>query len=445
MKSNKNDKITDANVASKTTVFKKIKTKGGITEYQLIANGLRVLFSERKGTGIITSNILYHVGARDEARGETGLAHMFEHMLFKPTKHDVHRKSDSGSMLFEREIGCTLNANTWKDRTTYYFSYPREYFDRALRIEAERMHDLVLTDTEFKPERTNVLSEFDMYGGDEQFALSVQMSGVAFQSHPYGHETIGYREDIEDYTIEKLERFYRKFYAPNNATLIIVGDVTETEMESKVLEHFAHLKMSTTLTKREVIREPKQEGVRTITIERPTTTNVYALGVLHEGFPSKAWFETMVIFDMLAGGTDSILHRKLIDTGLAVSLSNSLEPTYDTNLGILFITLSKKATHTRIHDLIPTIINELTPRDIAPYLKKTIAKTIAHEVSTRENSLGFVYELTEYVSAGAWETFFDSEKILSSITTQDIVNRLRLLFDPRKTTVGYFVGTKEST
>ena len=442
MKSKKPEQHTNT---TKEVLIKKVKKVGDITEYVIPQNGLKILYAERKGTGIVTSNIVYHVGARDEARGETGIAHMFEHMLFKPTAHDLARKTDSGAMLFEREIGCVLNANTWKDRTTYYFSYPKEYFDRAVRIEAERMHGLVLSPSEFKPEQTNVLSEFDMYGGDEQFALSVQMAGVALQSHPYGHETIGYREDIEDFTIEKLERFYRKYYAPNNATLIIVGDVSEKEMLATVRNHFGNLEASTTLEKRLVIREPIQEGMRSITIERPTTTQVYALGVLHEGFPSKAWFETMAIFDMLAGGTDSILHRKLIDTGLAVSVSTSLEPTYEKNLGVLFVTLSKKANHARMHQLLKEIVNELTLKDIGPYLKKTIAKTVATEVATRENSLGYVHELIEYVSAGAWEAFFDSEQVLKSITAKDVHERLHTLFEEKKTTVGHFLGTKKSS
>ena len=107
-----------------------IKKAGGIKEFQLKSNGLRVLFVPRPGTGVITTNITYLVGARDEARGETGLAHMLEHMLFKPTVFDKKAGRDSGAMHFERNVGCILNANTWRDRTTYYFSYPIEHFDR---------------------------------------------------------------------------------------------------------------------------------------------------------------------------------------------------------------------------------------------------------------------------------------------------------------------------
>lgn len=424
------------------SLIQKVKTVGEITEYTLTSNGLKVLFVHRPGSGVVTSDIVYFVGSRDEARGETGIAHMLEHMLFKPTKADLKRKTDSGAMHFERETGVILNANTWKDRTSYYFSYPVEHFDRALQIEAERMRDVVLTDKEFKPEQTNVLSEYDMYAGDEQFSLSVDMAATAFQSHTYGHETIGFRDDISAYTVDKLKDFYEKYYAPNNAVLIIVGDISEKMMKESVVKHFNTLKKSKTLSTRLTLSEPKQEGPRTIVIKRPSTTNVYALGVKHDSFPSQSWFETMAIFDMLAGGTDSVLGKALIDTGLAVHVSSSLEPTREANLGVIFVTLTKKTTHAKTHEHILKIINSLTVQTIAPYLKKTIAKALTGEFETRENSLGYTSELVEYVSAGAWEQFFDSEKILRSITPALIKKRLELLFNENNTTIGHFIGTK---
>jgi len=246
-----------------------IKNVGEIKEYQLSTNELKVLFVERKGSGVVTSDIVYFVGSRDERRGETGLAHMLEHMLFKPTKADIQRKTDSGAMHFERETGVVLNANTWKDRTSYYFSYPVEHFERALRTEAERMHDVVLTDAEFKPEQTNVLSEFDMYAGDEHFSLSFEMESVVFMSHTYGHETISIRDDISRFTTQKLKKFYEEYYAPNNAVLIIVGDIGEAKMKSTVIKYFSKLKKTNISLEKLMLTEPKQEGYRTVVIKRP--------------------------------------------------------------------------------------------------------------------------------------------------------------------------------
>lgn len=418
----------------------KVKKIGSITEYRIPANGLTILYSHRAGTGVITTDITYKAGSRDEEVGATGVAHMLEHMLFKPTKYDLKRKTDSAAMLFEREVGCMLNATTWKDRTTYYFSYPKEHFERALKIEAERMRDVILTDKEFLPERTNVLSEYDMNAGDEEFLLAVPMVGTALHSHPYRHETIGFREDIEAYTIEKLQSFYTKYYAPNNATLIVVGDVNEDVMLNVVEKNFAKLKPSATLTARKHVVEPKQEGLRTVEVHKPSTTNMLALGVRHEGFPTIAWFETMVAFEIIAGGKDSILHKKLVDTAKASKVHGSIEPTYDVNIGILFITLVPAMTHAEMYTLVRECIDSLTIKDVSPYLKKVIAKSLTHEFTNRENSFGFVAELLEYVSAGAWEHFFETENILKRLTAKAVLSRIKLLFAENQLTVGKFIG-----
>lgn len=423
-------------------MLKKVRQKGGITEYLLASNGLRVLYAERKGSGVVTSNIVYRVGARDEDRGETGLAHMLEHMLFKLTKHDIARGTDSASMLFEREIGVTLNATTWKDRTSYYFSYPKVHVERALRIEAERMHDVVLTDKTFQPERTNVLSEYDMNAGHEEFGLMVQMIGVAMQSHPYGHETIGYREDIEDYTVEKLQRFYEKYYAPNNATLIVVGDVSFKEVERLVVKHFARLEPSTTLTARPIIREPKQEGLRSVVVTKPSTINLLALGVKHDGFPSQDWFVTAVAFELLAGGDDSVLHKALVDTGFASRVSASVDPLSDPNLDILVVSPAEGHTHDDIYAEIRAALSKLTNASVAPHLKKILARRITDECMARESSKGFVDELVEYVGAEAWEHFFETETLLRAITPAMVIKRVQTLFDERNLTLGKFIGTR---
>jgi zinc protease len=419
--------------------FQLIKKYNDIKEYRL-KNGLTVLYKKIDGTGVITTNITYKVGARNENIGETGVAHMLEHMLFKPTKQDLQKKIDSGAMEFERQTGCILNANTWKDRTTYFFSYPKEHFTRALEIEAERMHDVVLSDKEFQPERGNVLSEFDMYFGDPHFALSVSMVATAFQCHPYGHETIGFREDIEEYTTSKLQNFYTKFYDPANATLMVIGDIGEKETLTEVSRIFGSLKTNGGVEHRPGIREPKQEGLRRIEIERQALSNIVGFGVKHEGFPSKEWFTTMLLFAILTDGQDSILYKKLVDTGLSPKIDTVLEPTEEQNLGILFVTLSKKATHERIEKLVFEAIAELTPKNIALQYKKIQQKILTEELIGRESSLKIAMELTEYVSAGAWERFFDTEAIIKEISAKDIVAQAKALFDKKQMTIGHFIG-----
>lgn len=418
--------------------FKHIKTVEDISEYELKTNGLRVLFKHVANTGVVTTNITYLVGARDESVGETGVAHMLEHMLFKPTKQDKKNKQEAGAMKFEREVGAILNANTWKDRTTYYFSYGKEHFSRVLKLEAERMRDVLLTDSEFQPERTNVLSEFDMYNGEPEFALSVAMVATAFHSHPYGHETIGFREDIERYTTEKLQRFYNHYYRPNNATLMVVGDVDLKSALDEIAKTFADLEAEPGVKIRPEVVEPKQEGLRRVEIVRSGTKNILALGIKHEGFPTAGWFETMLALKLLAGGADSLLQKALVDTGLASSVSYTQEPTKDNNLAILFINLSGKIKHEEMEQKVLEIISQIKDDWLKKHLKTVITRAINSELFSRDSSLDIVAELTEYVASGDWSAYFATEKILKGITTNKIKKRLEHMWTESNLTIGIY-------
>ena len=418
--------------------FKHIKTVEDISEYELKANGLRILYKPVADTGVVTTNITYLVGARDEGVGETGVAHMLEHMLFKTTKQDKKNKQEPSSMRFEREVGAVLNANTWKDRTTYYFSYGKEHFSRVLKIEAERMRDVLLIDSEFQPERTNVLSEFDMYNGEPEFALSVAMVATAFHSHPYGHETIGFREDIERYTTEKLQRFYNHYYRPNNATLMVVGDVDLKSALDEIAKAFADLEAEPGVKNRPEIVEPKQEGLRRVEIVRPGTKNILALGIKHDGFPSVGWFENMLTLKLLAGGADSLLQKALVDTGLASSVSYAQEPTKDSNLATLFINLSGKISHEEMEKKVFEIIREIKEDWLKKQLKTVITRAINSELFSRDSSLDIVAELTEYVASGDWSAYFATEKTLREITVKKIKKHLEHMWAENNLTIGIY-------
>ena len=418
--------------------FSHVKTVGEISEYKLKNNGLRVLYMNIPQTGVVTTNIVYLVGSRDERVGETGVAHMLEHMLFKPTKKDKELRQDSAILKLEREVGGILNANTWSDRTSYYLSTGVEHFSKILEIESERMRNVLLIDKEFLPERTNVLSEFDMYNGDPHFALSVEMVCSAFHSHPYGHETIGFREDIEAYTVDKLQYFYNHYYRPNNAVLVVIGDVDLEKTLTEIYEKFSHLDPEPNVEIRPVVKEPKQEGLRRIEIVRPGTINMLAIGAKHPGFPSVGWFETMIALKILVEGEDSVLQNKLVDTGLASVVSFNQQPTKDMDLATIFITLTKKSNHQKMEELVRKIISEIDDNLIKKKLRTIIAKTVSTEVFNRDSSLDIASELTEYISAGNWAAYFETEALLKSITVKQIRERLNDLFVDSALTIGAY-------
>jgi len=423
--------------------FTHLRTVDTIEEYQLKSNGLRILYHHRPETGVVSSNITYFVGARDEARGETGVAHMLEHMLFKPTEFDIAAESEPAAILFERETGCVMNANTWKDRTTYYFSYPAEHLGRALKIEAERMIGVVLTDDSLIPERANVLSEFDMYNGDPYSALNFAMVGTAYHSHPYGHETLGYREDIERFSVPALERFYRRYYRPDNAVLMVVGDIDRKTALASIKNNFEAILKPTEPIPRTHIVEPKQEGLRRISVERPSKTNIVSLGFKHAGFPSEDWFVSSALLEILTSGPESVLHKALVDTGIATSVDGSIEPTSEENLGTITITLAETQTHESVEALALTHIRTLSLATATALLKKVKAKLLTDELFARHSSLRIVQELTEYSAAGDWTMYTKTPEMLEKITAKKILDALSLHFNQKTMTIGYFIGTEK--
>lgn len=427
----------------KNQSFRLKKQAGGISEYVLKANGLRLLYCRRPYTGVVTANIVYNVGSRDESLGRTGMAHMLEHLLFMPTTSDKkQRRQASGAMRFEREVGVNLNANTWRDRTAYYFSMPKEYLGRALSIEADRMREVVVDKAVFEPERRNVLSEFDMYNGDPYFALSCALSAAAFHSHPYHHETIGWREDIAAYTVEGINDFYNTFYRPDNAVLIIVGDVTEAEALAATAETFGRLSSPATALVRRVVSEPVQEGLRRTEVARPSSTSVLGIAFKHPGFPSVGWFETLLLARILADGEDSLLYGKLVETGLASAVACDPEPAADTNIAVLYITLSKKATSEKLEKQTLNLIGALDKKEITRRLPALKMKLLRKERFKRDSSLAMVGELTEYVATGDWAAYNQVEAIIAAITPTDILTRKEVSFQNSNLTIGNFIGTR---
>ncbi len=417
--------------------FKFIRTVGTITEYQHKKNGLSVLYANFPGTGVVTTNITYLVGSRDEVTGETGLAHMLEHMLFKPTKSDLKQRQGSGAMRFEREVGVHLNANTWKDRTTYHFSMAKEDLDRALRIEADRMHNVVLTNKEFLPERSNVLSEFDMYNGRPDFALAVAMTTAAFQAHPYHHETIGFREDIAAYTIEQVKNFYDRFYRPNNAVLMIFGDVSAHEALEAVNRHFSHLTPGEPIVRHKTT-EPQQEGVRRVEVERPGTVNLLSLGIRHDGFTTAGWLETYAIGTILTDGVDAILNKALVDTGLVTTIDFCIEPLRDPNLATFNLTIAGKSTHADIEKRVLKIISEVDANTLNKKLKGLLPRLKKQEAFERASSLGLAMDLTEYVASGDWTNYDKHHKLIQGLTGKKLKDRLDEAFKYKNLTIGYY-------
>ena len=220
-------------------------------------------------TPVVTHMVWYKVGAADETPGKTGLAHFLEHLLFKGTK-----KNPQG--LFSQTvatIGGQENAFTSSDYTGYFQRTAREHLKTLMEFESDRMTGLVLTDDVVKPELAVVLEEQNMRIANNPGArLEVQMDAALYLNHPYGRPIIGWRQEIEALTRDDALAFYKRFYTPNNAVLVVAGDVTAEEVKALAEETYGKVPVVTEIGPRHRPQEPVQEAPRTVTLSDPRVT-----------------------------------------------------------------------------------------------------------------------------------------------------------------------------
>lgn len=424
------------------TAFKYVLSQEDFFEYEHKKNGLRVIFHRIPDTKVMTANIVYRVGSKHELPGQTGLAHMLEHMVFKPTKSDLEKKLGQSSIMeLERNTGAVINASTWKDRTNYYCTAAVSFLPQILSIQADQMQNVVITNKNLAAEQTTVLSEYDMYNSDPYFALDAVVSAVAFAAHPYRHETIGWRSDIERYTAQKLNDFYTLHYIPNNATLVLVGDISAKEALAAIDGAFGGIKKGALPTTSEVV-EPPQEGIRRVSITRPTTTNLLTISAKSSAFGTKEWIATLVFLKILADGPDSLLHRALVDSGKVTSVGYTLYPTSEQFLASITCTLAKRTDHEAIEKVIFKIIGALEAAQLAKPLKKTISQICYAEPFSRDSSSSIASELTEYICTEDWTQWCKTEALVKQVNVKELLAVKDTLFVPNNMTIGTFIGTE---
>src|SRR3954467_3641762 len=237
-------------------------------------NGLQVVVIPDHRTPVVTQMIWYKVGAADETPGKSGLAHFLEHLMFKGTaKHPAGEFSQTVV-----KIGGNENAFTSLDYTGYFQRVPREQLGKMMAFEADRMTGLVLKDENVLPERDVVLEEYNMrVANNPEARLTEQMMAALYLNHPYGRPVIGWHQEIEKLDREDALAFYKRFYAPNNAILIIAGDVEANDVRPMVEKYYADIPTQPAIpVKRTRPQEPTPAAPRTVTLSDPRVeqTNV---------------------------------------------------------------------------------------------------------------------------------------------------------------------------
>ncbi|HLX16873.1 MAG TPA: pitrilysin family protein [Bradyrhizobium sp.] len=291
-----------------------------------LGNGLQVVVISDHRTPVVTQMIWYKVGSADETPGKSGLAHFLEHLMFKGTsKHPAGEFSQT-----VLRIGGNENAFTSTDYTGYFQRVPREQLGKMMEFEADRMTGLVLKDENVLPERDVVLEEYNMrVANNPEARLTEQIMAALYLNHPYGRPVIGWHQEIEKLDREDALAFYRRFYAPNNAILVIAGDVDAGEVRPMVERTFGPVTAQPAIPARRLRpQEPEPAAPRTVTlsdprVEQPSVRRYYlvpsaATAAAGEG-PALD-----VLAQLMGGGSNSYLYRRLVvDRPLAVTANAS--------------------------------------------------------------------------------------------------------------------------
>jgi len=300
-----------------------------------LPNGLQVLVIQDHRTPVVTQMIWYKVGSADETPGKSGLAHFLEHLMFKGTaKHPAGEFSQT-----VLKIGGSENAFTSTDYTGYFQRVPRDQLAKMMEFEADRMTGLVLKDENVLPERDVVLEEYNLrVANNPEARLNEQVMAALYLNHPYGRPVIGWHHEIEQLDREDALAFYRRFYAPNNAILVIAGDVEVNEVRPLVEETFGKVAAQPAIPARRIRpQEPEPVAPRTVTladphVEQPSVRRFYLVPSAATTSPGEAP-ALDVLAQLMGGGSNSYLYRALVvDHPLAVSASaayqgTSLDPT----------------------------------------------------------------------------------------------------------------------
>ena len=271
-------------------------------------NGLRVLLLEDHRSPIVSLQLLYRVGSRNEARGATGIAHFLEHLMFRGTPTNP---PGAYARIVERNGGQD-NAFTSQDVTSYYVDIAADRLDLVLALEADRMHNLTLDPKIVDSEREVVIEERRTRTEDDPGgALGEEVSALAFRAHPYGQPIIGWMIDIRRITREEIAAFYKTYYAPNNALLAAAGDFKAEAVLEKIKAAFGPIPRGPEPPKVLAV-EPEQSSERRLTVQRPAELPIVYVGypVPNHTSPDAAAFE--VLSTVLSGGRSSRLYRHLV-------------------------------------------------------------------------------------------------------------------------------------
>lgn len=396
---------------------------------QILDNGMEVVVIPMdNNSSVITTSVYYKVGSRDEVMGKSGIAHMLEHLSFKSTKNMKAGEFDT----IVKGNGGVNNASTSFDYTNYYINSSSKHLDTNIKLFADMMSNLTLTDEEFQPERDVVAEERRMRTDNPPMGyLYFRLFNIHYDYHSYHWTPIGFMDDILSWNIEDIRSFYKRFYQPNNAIVIVSGDINPDDVFISAKEHFGGIKNHTEIKYLSRI-EPKIDGAKRAILNKdnnPLDTIVIAFSI--PNFEHEDQVGLSALSEILSSGKSSRLYKTLVDE------KNMVNMVYGYNMELtddgIFLFMAVCNPDIKAEDVEKEILKEIESIKNGSILKSELEKikinTKADFIYSLERSSSLNDLFGSYLVRGNLKPLLEYEDKLDKITTKDITTIANKYFD----------------
>jgi zinc protease len=413
----------------------------GICEYTL-GNGLRVLLFPDASKPTVTVNIAYGVGSVHENYGETGMAHLLEHLLFKGTP--THADIPAGM----KARGIEKNATTSLDRTNYYGSFPANdaTLDWLLGLEADRMVNSFVAKKDLDSEMTVVRNEMERNENSPGAVMFQRLRATAYLWHNYGNSTIGARSDVENVPIERLQAFYRTWYRPDNATLIVAGRIDPAATLAKIQARFGRLARPKSALPALYTVEPTQDGEREVMVRRSGDTKLVGIGYRTPGATHPDTAALTVLFNVLGDVPSGRLHKTLVETRLAAATGGGNGSLREGGLANVVALVPMDGDLAKAEaELLRQVETRLAAEPVTDAEIALAKRRIANGYDRNLTNVNAVaMALTESVAAGDWRLYFLQRDRIAAVTAADVNRVARTYFKPSNRTIARFIPTEQA-
>ncbi len=404
-----------------------------------LSNGLKVIMLENHKSPLVSFQVWYRAGARNEITGKTGLAHMLEHMMFKGTS----KVSGEDFIKTIYELGGEQNASTSHDYACYFETLASDRLEVPIDFESDRMSNLVLRESDFRTERMVVLEERRTRVDDDPHSfLLEQVEAAAYQAQPYHWPVIGWAEDIERLTIEDVKAFYSKYYNPANAFVVVIGDFKKETLLARMEKAFGSIPAGTP-AQQLFIQDPPQPGERRVVVERPAQVGSLAVVWHVPNLRSQDSYVLEVIKAILAEGKSSRLYDRLVRGTLVLDSSVDYDPaTQDPSLFYISASVLPGKDFKEIEQAVYEELELLKTTPVgARELEKAKNQLEASFVFDQESILSIGQKLAQYEIALDWTSIEAYVPSVRSVTPQEIQRVATKYFTSQNRTVGILKPT----